>query len=437
MPHRLSRRRFLQTTATAALGAVPILRAAEKKPAANERLHLGAIGTINQARYNIDNLVAAGAEVVALCDVDENRSGKTREKFPHASFDTDWRRLIDRKGLDAILVATPDHHHALATLAALRAGLHVYCEKPLTHTVAEARLVAETAAKQKRVTQMGTQIHAGHNYRRVVELIQSGAIGTVREAHTWCDKSYGGKDRPAGEEPVPAGFHWDLWLGPAPVRPFYHGKNKAANGVYHPFNWRDFWDFGGGTLNDMACHHMDLPFWALKLRHPTRVAAEGPPVHADTACPWTIVRYEFPARGELPPVNLTWYHGGKRPLALSNPGMPKWGDGNLFVGDKGMLLAGYGDHKLLPEKEYAGFKAPEPFIKNSIGHHKEFVEACKNGGTTTCNFDYSGALTEAVLLGTVSYRCGRWLKWDAANLKTNVPEAERFIHKEYRKGWSV
>jgi predicted dehydrogenase len=436
MPRRLSRRRFLQTAA--AFTAVPFLRADEKKPGPNERLRIGAIGTSNQAAYNINNLDAAGAEIVALCDVDENRAGKMRERFPKASFDTDWRFLIDRKGLDAVLVATPDHHHALATLAALRVGLHVYCEKPLTHTVAEARLVAETAAKQKRVTQMGTQIHAGDNYRRVVELIQTGAIGTVREVHTWCGRAYGNKERPKEAQPIPAGLHWDLWLGPAPERPFYQGPlDKSGYGLYHPFNWRDFWDFGGGTLNDMACHHMDLPFWALKLRHPTKVAAEGPPVHPESACPWLIVRYEFPDRGELPPVKLTWYHGIKRPDLMMQKDMPKWGDGNLFVGDKGMLLAGYSDHKLLPEKQYAGFKAPEPYIPKSLGHHKEFVEACKAGATTTCNFDYAGALTEAVLLGTVSYRSGKPLVWDAAKLKADVAEAERYIHKEYRKGWTL
>ncbi len=434
MPRHLSRRHFLLSAAAA--GAVPFLRAAEKKPAANDRLHVGVVGTINRAGANINDLVAAGAAIVALCDVDENRSGKVRERFPNASFDIDYRKMIDRKGLDAVLCATPDHHHAFVTLAALRAGLHVYCEKPLTHSVGEARLVAETAAKMKRVTQMGTQIHAGDNYRRVVELIQSGAIGTVREVHTWCGRAYGNKVRPKESEPVPAGFHWDQWVGPAPMRPFYQGPlDKSGNGLYHPFNWRDFWDFGGGTLNDMACHHMDLPFWALKLRHPTKVAAEGPPVDAESVCPWSIVHYDFPVRGELPTVKLTWYHGGKRPELMARKDMPKWGDGNLFVGDKGMLLAGYSDHRLLPEKDYAGFKRPEQYLPKSLGHHKEWIEACKNGGPTTCNFNYSGALTEAVLLGTVSYRCGKPLVWDGAKLKADAPEAEPYIHKAYRKGW--
>jgi hypothetical protein len=192
-------------------------------------------------------------------------------------------------------------------------------------------------------------------------------------------------------------------------------------------------------MADMACHHMDLPFWALGLRHPTRVAAEGPPAHPETSAPWLIVRYDYPARGDLPPVRLTWYDGGKRPPHFAEGKLPKWGDGTLFVGEKGMLLAGYEQHKLLPEKEFAGFAPPKPTIPASIGHHKEWVEACKSGGPTTCNFDYGGALTEAALLGNVSYRLGnKPLEWDAKNLKaTNEPDAERFLRKEYRKPWTL
>jgi hypothetical protein len=329
--------------------------------------------------------------------------------------------------------------HAHATLRALRAGLHVYCEKPLTHSVEEARLVAEAATKHKRVTQMGTQVHAGDNYRRVVELVQAGAIGKVAEVHVWCARSWGGPDRPKETEPIPKGLHWDLWLGCAPERPFHHGPDKKGFGTYHPYNWRSWWDFGGGTLNDMACHHMDLPFWALGLRHPTLVVAQGSPVHPETAAMWLIVRYQFPARGEQPPVKLTWYDGGKRPPHFDEGKLPKWGDGTLFVGDKGMLLAGYDSHKLLPEKDFAGYDRPKPTIPASIGHHKEWVEACKSGGPTTCPFDYAGALTEAVLLGTVSYRLGgKPLAWNARGLRaTNEPDAERFIKKEYRKPWSL
>jgi len=448
----LSRRRFLQASAVSgAFGFWPDPSQADdkKKQSANDKLHVGVIGIAGQGAYDLNEVHASGgAEIVALCDViegpgsaglDDNprlrergeQVAKTRERFPHAKFYTDFRRLLEQPGLEAAVIATPDHTHAVATMAALKAGLHVYCEKPLTHTVSEARLVAETAAKKKRVTQMGTQIHAGGNYRRVVELIQSGAIGPVKEVHVWCQKTYPGGNRPKETPPVPGGFHWDLWLGPAPDRPYHP--------IYLPFDWRGWWDFGGGTLADMACHYTDLPFWALKLRHPTSVHAEGSPqpAQAEGAAQWLIVNYEFPARGELPPVKLTWYDGGKRPKYFKEQKLPSWGDGVLFVGEKGMLLADYGNHKLLPEKDFAGFQPPKPFIKDSIGHHKEWVEACKNGGPTTCNFNYSGALTETVLLGNVSYRLGKPFSWDAKKLHASEPDAERFIQHQYRKGWTL
>jgi predicted dehydrogenase len=442
MLSQLSRRRFLKVSSAslAAAGVAPlVLRSDEKKAPPSERLRVGVIGVAAQGQYNWGEIAKVpSAEVVALCDVHETRIGPARKAFANATFDVDFRKMLDRKGLDAVVVATPDHIHAVATLAALRAGLHVYCEKPLTHTMHEARLVAQTAKKMNRVTQMGTQIHAGNNYRRVVEIIQSGAIGPVAEVHAWVNTSYGGGDRPKDSEPVLNGLHWDLWLGPAPERPFHHGAAADQRGTYLPFNWRKWWDFGGGALADMACHHVDLPFWALKLRHPTKAHAEGTKLSPETSAQQLTVRYEFPARGELPPVKLTWYDGGRRPPHFKEGTLPSWGNGVLFVGTKGMLLADYSKFKLLPEKEFAGFEPPKPTIPNSIGHHREWVEACLKGGPTTCNFDYSGALTEAVLLGNVSYRCGQPLEWDAAELKAkNAPESEKFIRKEYRKGWEI
>jgi predicted dehydrogenase len=429
MPHPLSRRRFLHSTAAVALTPA-LLPGAQKQLPASERLRVGVIGTTGQGGADLDAIHAAGADVAALCDIDERRAASVRARFPHAPFYADFRRLLVHKGLDAVLVATPDHTHALATLAALRNGLHVFCEKPLTHTVEEARLVTETAAKQRRVTQMGTQIHAGDNYRRVVELVQAGAIGTVQEVHTWCDLSLGDRDRPRGSEPVPAGLHWDLWLGPAPVRPY-------VPGAYHPSRWNDWWDFGGGTLTAIAIHHLDLPFWALGLRAPTKVSAEGPPVHPESAPRWLIVRYQFPARGAQPPVALTWYHGDKRPPQFAEGQLPHWGDGNLFVGSKGLLLAGYDSHRLLPEKDFAGYQRPPQTIPASVGHYKEWVEACKSGGSTTCHFGYGGPLTETVLLGNVAYRVGKPITWDARALKAGEPEAERYLRKDYRKPWTL
>jgi predicted dehydrogenase len=430
MTQKLNRRHFLLTSAAAGFALRPAL-AARVKPPASERLRVGAVGIAGQGHSDLSAIAAAGAEVVALCDVDTKRKGvvSQRERYPKAKFYTDFRKMIDAGGLDAVLVATPDHTHAPATLAALKADLHVFCEKPLTHTVAEARLIAETAKKRKRVTQMGTQIHAGDNYRRVVELIQSGAIGTVKEVHVWVGTTYGTGQR-RREVPVPAGLEWDLWLGPAPKRPCH------ADCV--PFFWRGWWDYGGGALNDMACHHMDLPFWALGLRHPTHVEAEGPKPHSESTGPFLIVRYDFPARGKQPPVKLTWYDGGKRPKYFEQKGLlPRWGNGNLFVGEKGMLLADYSQRRLLPEKDFKDHPAPQQTIAKSIGHYKEWVEACKGNSTTTCPFDYAGALTEAVLLGTVSYRLGKGFDWDATKLQASEAGADKFLRKEYRKGWDV
>src|SRR5438874_2362454 len=430
MTTKLSRRKFLVSSSLAA-SAFWIARTTpgfgQEKGSANEKLNIAMVGTANQAGWDLRQV--ASQNIVALCDVDDKFLHAAAQKYPGAKKFNDFRRLLDQKGIDAVVIATPDHTHAVATVAALKSGRHVYCEKPLTHTLSECRIVRETARKQKRVTQMGTQIHAGNNYRRVDELIQSGAIGSVREVHTWVGASYGGKQRPTETPPVPSNLHYDLWLGPVEERPY--------SPEYLPFQWRNWWAFGGGALADFGCHHMDLPHWALDLRTPLTVEAEGPALDAECPPVWLIVRYEYPARGEKPPVKLTWYHGGKRPPQLADGKLPKWGDGNLFIGEKGMLLASYDTNVLLPEQDFADFKRPEPFIKNSIGHHKEWIEACKNGGNTTCNFDYSGALTEAVLLGNVAFRTGKKLEWDPIRLKAkNCPQADQFIQHHYRSGWS-
>jgi predicted dehydrogenase len=391
-------------------------------------LNIGIIGTSGRALGNIEGV--QGENIVAVCDIDDRLLGEASEKFPKAEKFSDFRKLIEMKGLDAVVVSTADHTHAPASALALRMGKHVYCEKPLTHSVFEARTVARLAKEAKVATQMGTQIHATDNYRRVVELVRSGAVGPIQEVHVWCGKSWSGGERPKDTPPVPDYLKWDLWLGPAPERPYHP--------TYLPANWRRWWDFGNGTLGDMACHVMDLPFWALDLRYPSTVESHGPKVHPETTPDWLAVKYEFPAQGERPALVLTWHDGDKRPEILTEHNLPKWGMGVLFVGEKGMLQADYDRRLLFPKDKYKDFKAPEPTIPSSIGHHAEWIAACKDGRPTTCNFDYSGALTESVLLGNVAYRVGQKIEWDAANLKvTNCSDAENYLRRDYRKGWSL
>jgi len=428
----VSRRGFLKSTAAGAAaisgGVWSGLAAADDK-SANGKLNVACIGTANQARFSIGNVQSEN--IVAICDIDQNYLDRAKADFPNARSYSDYRELIGQETgkVDAVTIAVADHNHAPATVRAIRAGMHTYCEKPLTHTVHESRVVAEAAKKQGVATQLGTQIHAGDNYRRVVEVIQSGAIGDVTEVHVWVGKGWGGGERPKDGQQPPAALSWDLWLGPAPERPY-------AAGRYHPAQWRRWWDFGQGTLGDMACHYMDLPFWALKLRHPTHCEAEGPDVHAETCPLGLIVRYQFPQRDQLPPVKLTWYDGRMIPREVAGQRVP--GSGVMFVGTEGQMFADYGSYRLFPQEKFAGFKPPEQTIPASIGHHAEWLKACRDGSQTTCNFDYSGALTEAVLLGNVAYRTGQAIEWDGANLQaTNSAEAEKYVRKAYREGWEV
>ena len=407
-------------------------RTAPRKLSANEKLNLGIIGVANQGEYNLNHV--ATENIVALCDVDDTFLAAAKQKFPAARTCNDFRRLLDRRDLDAVVISTPDHTHAVAAVAALKSGRHVYCEKPLTRTISECRIVMETARKLKRVTQIGTQIHAGSNYRRVVELVRTGAVGELREVHVWVNASYGGKGRPKATPPVPPNLHYDLWLGPVAYRPF--------SPEYVPIWWRHWWAFGGGALADFGCHFMDLPQWALGLRTPSSAeVVDGPP--ADSECPptWLIVRYEYlPGQGQnlAAPLPLTWYHGGRQPSLLAPELAEKWKSGVLFVGSKGWLLSDYHRHVLLPEPDFAGFVPPQPFVPDSIGHHQEWIQACKTGGPTTCNFDYSGALTETVLLGNLAYRAGCRIEWDSSKLRaSNCPTADEFVRHHYRRGWRI
>ncbi|MEX2173204.1 MAG: Gfo/Idh/MocA family oxidoreductase [Pirellulaceae bacterium] len=439
MSRPTNRRQFLATSAAAAsalsLGAYANPARAQQSKSPNERLRIAAVGTTRRAGENLKQL--ASQEIVALAEVDDNLLQESSAKFPSARKYRDYRILLEKEAgnLDAVLVATPDHSHAPAAAMAMRLGKHCYCEKPLTHTVYEARTLANLAKEKKLVTQMGNQIHAGDNYRRVVELIQSGAIGPVKEVHVWVTAEYSGATFTTGT-PAPAGLDWDLWLGPATERPYSEGV--------HPFAWRKFWDYGTGALGDFGCHYMDLAHWALDLRAPTAVQATGPQ-YDPVSCPaWCIAQYDYPARGERPAVKLHWYDSGKQPELASKLkiGDKRLGEvfksAQLFIGSEGMLVSDYGRNVLLPEGKFQDFQRPEPTIAKSIGHHNEWIEAIKTGGQTTCNFDYAGALTEAVLLGTVAYRSGQRIEWDAANLKvTNSPEAQQFVHKEYRQGWTL
>jgi predicted dehydrogenase len=433
MPHRTNRRRFLQTTALAGVGVwVASTSSPAQSRSPNEKLYIGIIGAGGRGGSNAGDV--SSENIVALADVDANQLEGASQRFPQAKKYADWRQLLEQKDLDAVVVSTTDHTHALAAVWAMRRGLSVYCEKPLAHSAYEARVMQETYLKNKDklATQMGTQIHATDNYRRVVELVQSGAIGPVREAHVWCSRE-GFKDgeRPTDEPPVPSHLNWDLWLGPAQQRP-YHPR-------YLPgcMTWEQWWDFGNGCLGDMGSHLIDLPFWALKLRDPLTIAAEGTPLRKETYPEWLMVHWEHPARGDMPACTLHWYDGIQRPK-VPTPGhdLNAWGIGVLFVGDQGLLLADYGRRILLPEEKFKGFQPPQPSIEPSLGQHKEWIHGAKTGAPTLCNFDYSGKLVENNLLGTVAFRTGKKLAWDAKAMKaTNCPEADPYIKPAYREGW--
>jgi len=430
----VNRRQFLRDTGTAAAGFWIAGRqlgyGQEKSP--NAKLNVGHIGVAGMRGADHRGAMS-GQNQVALCDVDEKFLGQGAVTLPKAATYTDFREMLEKeKSLDCVVVSTPDHIHAPAGVMAMKLGRHLYSEKPLARTVYEVRVMTETARERKLQTQMGTQIHAGDNYRRVVELVQGGAIGKVSEAHVWLGGTqWTASGLPRESGPAPAGLHWDLWLGPSEERPY--------STRYHPAKWRCYWNFGGGHLADMGCHFIDLVFWALKLSHCTSVEAEGPEPDEHGAPPWLVAKWSFPARGELPPVKLTWYHGDKQPAALAEGKLGAWkGPGILFVGEKGMIASNYGAHTLLPEADFKDFQRPEPTIAKSLGHHQEWIEAIRGGAAPLCRFDYSGPLAETVLLGNVAFRSGKKIEWDAAALKAKgCPEADPFLRREYRKGWTL
>jgi len=439
----LSRKRFLQRMAFSG-AAVAAFPAIVRSQSPNSKLNLAIIGAGGRGGSNAGAM--KGENIVALCDVNALNLQAASAKYPGARTYKDFRKLYDQSGdIDAVVVSTPEHIHAFATLPALQMRKPVYCEKPLTHNVREARLITEAARQVGVATQMGTQIHAGDNYRRVVELVQAGAIGPVRDVHVWTSRAWGWqteseatehrdiahtRERPREEMQPPAHLDWDLWIGPAPWRPFHTD--------YLPPKWYRWWDFGNGTMSDLGSHFNDLPCWALQLDAPKLIEADGPPPHPEIAPASMKVRYEYGARGDRVPVTLHWYQGTYKPPLWTDGSIPKWGNGILFIGDRGMLLADYGKHVLLPEEQFADYIRPANSIPASIGHHQEWLHACKTGDPTTCPFSYAGPLTEANHLGNVAYRAGTKILWDSKTMRIpNAPKAEQYLGRTYRKGWCL
>jgi predicted dehydrogenase len=442
MTRRLNRRAFLQSSgavaATAAgywlTGGLTPSNAGERNPL--NRLNVALIGSGGRAEGNLAGV--RGEYIVALCDVDENRARNTYNAYPNVPKFTDFRQMLDRqRDIEAVVVSTADHTHFHASATAIRAGKHVYCEKPLTHSVWEARTLAQLATRHRVATSMGNQGTSSDGIRVASEVLRSGVIGDVREVHVWTDRPgtywrQGHANRPKERPAVPRGIDWNLWLGPAPERP-YHS-------AYHPFAWRGWWDFGTGALGDMGCHTMNMAFMALRLGPPTSVVSEtDQQVNNESPPNGVMVTYEFPARDNRPALQLKWYESRRPPMNLFHGQTPR-GSGSLFVGTRGTLLSNndYGaDYLLLPRDNFADYRPPQPSIPRSPGHHTEWLLACKGGRPATANFpDYAGPLTEIVLLGNVAIRTGRRIVWDSANLRAvDFAGANQYIRREYRKGW--
>ncbi|MEQ8788792.1 MAG: Gfo/Idh/MocA family oxidoreductase [Pirellulaceae bacterium] len=439
MPRRTTRRSFLRQSAaaTAAAFAAPaFLRA--KSP--NEMPNLAGVGVGGKGWGDI-NSTSKGANVIAFCDVETGkgrRSGgyaKAAEQWPRAKRYTDWRKMLDELGkeLDGVTVSTPDHMHAPVTMSALQLGIATYTQKPLTRTVHEARQLTLAAEKAGVVTQMGNQGHSSSEYRTLVDLVQSGVIGKIKEAHAWSNRPIWpqGIDRPAGQDPVPDGLAWDLWLGVAHKRPF-------KSDVYHPFKWRGWYDFGAGALGDMGCHIIDPVVWALDLKAPTMVWYEGPEPNPETFPTWELIHYDFPGTKYTAQekIHVIWYDGGKLPPKELALGAELPSNGTLLVGEKGAVLTphGKGGPKLLPEGEFGEFD-----IVSGADHYQQWTNAIRGEGQTTSNFGYAGPLTETVLLGTIASRvANKKLQWDSKNLVfPNSPEATAYVKQDYRDGWEV
>ena len=400
----------------------------------SEKLNVAVIGVGGQGAANLGGV--RSQNVVALCDVDERRAAKAFEQLPNVRRFADFRRMFDamEKEIDAVAVSTPDHTHFHPAWWAMERGKHVYLEKPLAHEVEEVRRLTEAARKKGLATQLGSQRHAGKGLRAGVELARSGMLGTITSVHSWIKSSRGMPDISPETLPVPAGLDWDLWLGPAPMRPYTKG--------FAPYDWRFWWEFGTGETGNWGCHILDIPFWALDLAHPVRVSGGGPPADPDRSPTSLTSRLDFPARPStagtmLPPVSVHWYQGV--PPVLVERGIdPKTArkKNTLFVGTEGMLLCGFDDWTLLPEERFAGTVAPAT-LPRSPGFREEWLAACRGGAPATCHFGYSGPLAESVLLANIAYRVQGEFAWDAAALTSGRADVDALLRREYREGWRV
>ncbi len=444
MNTRLTRRKFLRYT-SAATGALFLPRPLTPWHPTTDAARIACVGVGGRGWNNAHGCSQAGAEIVAFCDVETGRAMRkggvlvAAKKWPKARRYTDWRVMLEKEQgkIDGVTVSTPDHMHAPITMSAIHRGLATYTEKPLTRTVHEARQLTLAAKQAGVATQMGNQHHSGTNYRTLVHLLQTGAIGKIKEAHAWSNRPSWpqGIDRPAQTSAIPDGFHWDLWLGGAPERAF-------TEKTYHPFAWRGWFDFGAGALGDMGCHIIDPVVWGLDLGAPSRVHCEAPEPKGETFPAWEIIRYSFSGTRftAKDTIDVIWYDGGKKPdpsLARLSKSMELPANGTLFIGEKGQILTSHGKPPvLLPQKKFEDYEVPK---LERINHHGSWLDAIRGEGTTTSHFDYAGPLTETVLLGTIACRFpGESLEWDAAELKfKGNSKANDFIRQDYRKGWAV
>lgn len=424
----MRRREFLKTTTAVSAGYwLGLQSPASAADSPNEKLNLAVIGVGGRGGANLGGVKSQN--IVALCDVDETRLNKAAGEHSKAQKFFDFRQMFDKveKQIDGVVISTPDHTHFHPAWWAMQRGKHVYLEKPLAHNLWEVRQLTKLAAEKKLATQLGAQRHTMSGLRDGVEIIKAGVIGTVKECHSWIASDRGMRALPKGPETVPTGLHWDLWLGPAPERPY--------SKVYGPYEWRFWWDFGTGETGNWGCHILDIPYWALDLKHATKVSGSGPTPDPDRTPTAMATRLEFPANDKRPAVTLHWYQGS--PPILKELGVKADGANNLFIGDKGMLLCGFNKFRLLPEEKFKDYK-PEITIPKSPGFYTEWINACRGGEPATCNFDYSGPMAESVLLANIAYRVQGGFDWDAANLKPLGNAAvEKYLRREYRKGWEI